>query len=131
MPQDSDPVGLIYYIMLNFLYETKVSGVNKLSKTHLKCLLETSIVLTQIRIGVKGDKKVFSTSFSPVTSTNVAISPKNFVTFSFDPFATLVKSCKAITSVSPKLLTLKQHPPFFWSNLYKIEVMITSLIEML
>ena len=28
--------------------------------------------------------------FSPVTSTNVGISHQNFVTFSYDPFATLV-----------------------------------------
>ena len=30
------------------------------------------------------------TSFSPVTSTNIGISPKNFLTFSFDPFSKLV-----------------------------------------
>ena len=30
------------------------------------------------------------TSFSPVTSTNVGIIPQNFLTFSFNPFATLV-----------------------------------------
>ena len=30
------------------------------------------------------------TSLSPVTSTNVEISPKNFLTFSFNPFAKLV-----------------------------------------
>ena len=30
------------------------------------------------------------TSFSPVTSTNVGISPKVFLTFSYNPFATLV-----------------------------------------
>ena len=29
-------------------------------------------------------------SFSPVTSTNVGLSPQNFLTFSFNPFATLV-----------------------------------------
>ena len=29
-------------------------------------------------------------SFSSVTSTNVGISPQNFLTFSFNPFATLV-----------------------------------------
>ena len=28
--------------------------------------------------------------FSPVTSTNVGISPQNFLTFSYNPFATLV-----------------------------------------
>ena len=30
------------------------------------------------------------TSFSPVTSTNVRICHKNFLTFSYNPFATLV-----------------------------------------
>ena len=29
------------------------------------------------------------TSFSPVTSTNVGISPQNFLNFSFNPFTTL------------------------------------------
>ena len=28
--------------------------------------------------------------FSPVTSTNVGITPQNFLTFSFNPFATLM-----------------------------------------
>ena len=39
----------------------------------------------QWRAGQKGPP----TSFSPVTSTNVGISPQNFLTFSFNPFATL------------------------------------------
>ena len=30
------------------------------------------------------------TSFSSVTSTNIRISPQNFLTFSFNPFTTLV-----------------------------------------
>ena len=30
-----------------------------------------------------------STSFTSVTSTNVGISPKNFLTFIFNPFSTL------------------------------------------
>ena len=33
-----------------------------------------------------GTKKALPTSFSPVTSTNVRISPQNFLTFSFNPF---------------------------------------------
>ena len=49
-----------------------------------------------------------NTSFSPVTSENVGISPKNFLTFSFNPFTTLVKNCQAIPSASPKLLNLNQ-----------------------
>ena len=37
-----------------------------------------------------GGKKAPPTSFSPVTSTNVRISPNNYLTFSFNLFATLV-----------------------------------------
>ena len=37
-----------------------------------------------------GTQKGPPTSFSPVNSTNVGISPKNFVTFTFNPFPTLV-----------------------------------------
>ena len=47
----------------------------------------------------------------------------------------MVQSFKAIPSASPKLLNLNQITPqkrwFFWSNPYKIEVMIIYLIEML
>ena len=75
------------------------------------------------------------TSFFPVTYTNIGNSSQNFLTFSFNPFATLVSNSKAIPSVSPKLLNLNQDHSskkwFFWSNPYKIEVMIASLIEML
>ena len=35
-------------------------------------------------------KSLLPTSFFPVTSTNVGISPKIFLTFSFNSFATLV-----------------------------------------
>ena len=38
----------------------------------------------------RGFKKVPLTSFPPVTSANIEISPQNFMTFSFNPFATLV-----------------------------------------
>ena len=53
------------------------------------------------------------TSFSPVTSANVDISPKNFLNFSFNPFATLVQNCYAsasyfYTSASSNLLNLNQ-----------------------
>ena len=78
------------------------------------------------------------TSFSPVTSTNVEISPQNFLTFNFNRFVTLVLNFNAIPSTSTKLLNLNQDQTskkwFFWSYPYKIEVMIimiTSLIEML
>ena len=49
-----------------------------------------------------------SYQFSPVTSTNVGISPQNFVTFGFHPFATLMWNFKFVPSASPKLLNLNQ-----------------------
>ena len=56
-----------------------------------------------------------TTSFSPATSTNIGISLQNFVTFSFNTFATLVWNLKAVTSASPKLLSLTQdHPSKNW-----------------
>ena len=71
--------------------------------------------------------------FSPVTSTNLRVSPQNFLTFSVNPFSTLMENLKAIPSVSLKLLNLNQEYPskklfFFWSDPSKTEVMITSLI---
>ena len=76
------------------------------------------------------------TSFSSVTSTNVGISPQNFPSKRvLNPFATLVSNVKFIPNTSPKVLTLNQEHPsknwLFWSTSYKIEIMITSLIEML
>ena len=92
--------------------------------------------LTLFRMGGRGrgSKKATPTSFSPVTSINVALSPENFPTFSFNPFATLVQNFMVIPSSSTKSLNLNQDHPLqklFWSNSYKIDVMITSLIEML
>ena len=87
-------------------------------------------------MGVGGDEKAPpATNFSPATSTNVGISSQNFLTFSFNPFATLLQSFKAIPGARPKLLNLNQNHPakkwFFWLNPYKIKLMITSLIEVL
>ena len=39
--------------------------------------------------GGGGDQKEPPTSFSPVTSTNVGISPQNFLTFSFNLFCNI------------------------------------------
>ena len=44
------------------------------------------IISTLFRMG-GGGKKALLTSFPPVTSTNVVISPKNIFTFGFNPFA--------------------------------------------
>ena len=54
------------------------------------------MILTLFKIGedggggVCGKKAPSPTSFSSVTSGNLRISPQNFLTFSFNPFATLV-----------------------------------------
>ena len=45
-----------------------------------------------------------------VTSTNVGIDPQNFLTFSFNPFATLVKHFKAIPSASHQLQIIELEP---------------------
>ena len=47
-------------------------------------------VLTLLTLNPMGGPKMPPTSFTFVPSTNVRISPKNFQTFSFNPFATLV-----------------------------------------
>ena len=64
-------------------------------------------VLNTIQDGGWGQKGP-PTSFFPVTSTNVEIDPYNFLTFSFNPFATLVQKFKFVSSASPKLLNLNQ-----------------------
>ena len=50
-------------------------------------------------------------SFSPVSYTNVGISPQNFLTFCFNPFVTLVQNFKFAPSSSPKLLDLELNHP--------------------
>ena len=56
-------------------------------------------------------KRLLPASFSPVTSTKVTISPKNFLTFSFNPFDRLMLNFKFASSASPKLLNLNQDHP--------------------
>ena len=51
--------------------------------------LENKISFNPIQDEGGGAKRP-PTSFSPVTSTNVGLSTQNFLTFSFNPFATLV-----------------------------------------
>ena len=89
--------------------------------------------------GVRG-KKVLppppsSTSFSPITSTNVGITSKTLwlLVLNLLPHWCKIASLYLVpvrnywtwTKITP------QKKQFFWSKQYKIEVMITSLIEML
>ena len=59
-------------------------------------------------MGRQGSKNVPPTSFCPVASKNAEASHWNFLTFSFNPFVTLVKNLKFIPSASPKFLNLNQ-----------------------
>ena len=67
--------------------------------------------LTLFRMGRGAKRPPPPISFSPVTSTIVEISAKNSLTFSFNPFATLVENFKVMCSASPKLLNLNQDHP--------------------
>ena len=75
------------------------------------------------------------TTSSPVTFAKVGISPKNFWLLISTLLTHLCKISRPYVSASPKLLNLNQEHPsknvFFWSNPYKIEIMLTSLIEIL
>ena len=86
-------------------------------------------------VGRGGVAKYPPNRYSPVTPTNVGISPEIFLTFRFNSFKPLVQNLKSITSASPKSWNLNQDHPsndwFFWLISYRIEAMITSLIEML
>ena len=48
------------------------------------------LTLFKMGWGFEGECKKATYQFSPVTSTNVGISPQNFLTFSVNPFATLM-----------------------------------------
>ena len=48
------------------------------------------IFFNPIQDGGEGAKRPIPTSFSPVTSTNVGIRHQNFLTFTFNTFATVV-----------------------------------------
>ena len=58
--------------------------------------------LTLFRMG--GRESPPPSQFFPVTSTNVRITSQNFLSSSFNPFATLVENFKVAPSASPKLL---------------------------
>ena len=116
----------------DFIY---VNAYNKLwlSLKLSKCSSKPLLTLFRTRIGAK---KVPHTSFSPAASTNVGIIPKNFLTFSFQPFCHTNVKFQDHAQCHSQIIELEPRAPlkkivFFWSNPYILKVMITSLIEML
>ena len=91
------------YHIINAILEEGYDGFSPLSN-----LLFLKQALTLFRMG---DHKGPTTSFPPVTSTNVRFDPENFLNFSFNPFATVVQNFKLVPSVSPKLLNVNQDRP--------------------
>ena len=92
--------------------------------------------LTLFRIGGGGGRGgALAKRFSPATSTNVGVNLQNFLTFSFKTFATLVEISRPFLVPVPNYWAWTKTTPqkkwFFWSNPYKIDVMITFLIEVL
>ena len=74
--------------------------------------------------------------FSAVTFPNLGVRPSKFLAFSLNPFDTMLKNLNTIPSISPKFLNLTQDKPskrpvFLVRSLYKVEVMISSLFQML
>ena len=85
-----------------------IKGISRVLQKLLKCFNDPAILtLSRMGWGQKGS----TTSFSPVTSTNVEFGPQNFLTFSFNTFSTLVQNFKFVPRASPKLLNLNQDHP--------------------
>ena len=86
-------------------------------------------------VGGGGQKDFPPTSFSPVTSANVGISPQNFLTVILTLLPHWCKLSRRYLEPVPNYWTWTKAIPhkkqFSSSNPYKIEVMMTSLIEML
>ena len=81
------------------------------------------------------NQKGSPTSFCPVTSTNVGISPKTFwllvLTLLTDWCKIWILYLVSLPNCWTWTKTTSQKKWFFWLNPYKIEVVITSLREML
>ena len=112
------------------------------NELHLRCSLDLSAPLKSIYFG--NTQKTNLRKFLLLSYRQTLISMKQDSTWEKiwrrtllqkSAFATLAWNFKYLPSATPKLLNLNQDHPSkkrcFWSNLYKLEVMITSLIEML
>ena len=62
----------------------------KKTKVKLDLLTDINMFLTLFRMGWGWGQKGPPTSFSPVTSTNVGVSPQNVLNYFFNSFVTLV-----------------------------------------
>ena len=62
---------------------------NNLNSGLTTLIHESEISLTLFKIGGREGGAYCPTSFFPVRSTNLGISPQSFLTFSFNPFVTL------------------------------------------
>ena len=99
--------GKVQFLIFSFLLTSKILSVNTLPRT----------------------------SSFPLSCTDVEISPKNFLTFSFNSLALLVSNFKhtkcqcQIIELEPRLPLKKS--AFSCQILYKTQVMRTSLLEML
>ena len=103
----------------------------------------SATIVTLFRMGGAGGRgggaKKAPYQFFPVTSINVGISPQIFLTFSFNPKGKRLPNWSRISKSYlvpvPNYWTWMKTIPlkrwFFWWNPYKVEVMITSVIEML
>ena len=93
-------------------------------RTTILFLILSVLIIKPIQNG-EGEKRLHYLFFS-CNLTNVGIVLQNFLSHWCN---------QAIPGASPELLNLNQEHNskklFFWSNPYKIEVMITSLIKML
>ena len=82
-----------------------------------------------------GEFEKIPTSFSPVTSTNVGVTPQNFwlLLLNFLPHWCKISRPHLVLVLNywTWAKNIPQKKQFFWSNHYKIEVMITCLIECL
>ena len=90
-------------------------------------LFRTALVLTLFRIG--GGAKRLSTNFSTGFSTNVGITAKTLLRLVLTIFPDWCKMLRSylvpVSSYWTWTKTTPQKTVFFWSNPYKVEVMMT------
>ena len=100
-----------------------------------KIIILSHISIKPIQDGEQKAPPPLLTSFSPVTSTNVRISPKTFqlLVLTFLPHWCKISRLYLVPVPDYWIWTktTRKKKWFFWSNPYKIEGTITSLIEVL